>query len=285
MLPRRTAVSSLSRRLAVACAALAVLLAGGTLEAETLTLEEVVRLHVSGVGDSALIARIRTADVDFDLSDAMLGELRAAGLSEAVIAAMLERQNALHPPPPPDPAAPEEEVAADRATLTLHVSSAAGKGVPFELRVPSAAPPGVAGKEAAAIDDAALWVACVDPTHVPDHWRMESPLGRDFEVVPRHRMLHFLSGAKSEGGAGSGPLRLAIPGTIEVALDPGDVHRIVIGVAVHVGGRWLAASLSSPHALEVAGAPALDVTMAQRGTDPRVRIDVAPAVSDRAPAK
>ena len=282
-------MSRSSRRLAVACAALAAVTLAGVLEAATLTLEDVVRLHVSGLGDTALIERIRAAQVDFDLSDPMLAELRAAGLSETVIAAMIERQNALHPPPPPAPAEPEAQAPAEGATLALHVrGGSAGKVGPLELRVAPAAPPGAAGKApAGTIDDAALWVACVDPTHVPDHWRMESALGRDFEAVPRHRMLHFLSGAKSEGAAGSGPLRLAIPETIEVRLDPGDAHRIVVGVAVRLGGRWLATSLSSPQALEAAGAAAaLEVTIAQRGSDPRaVRIELASPVSDPARAR
>ena len=285
-----------ARRVAVACAALAAVLLAGPLRSETLSLEDVVRLHVSGLGDDALIARIRAAQVDFDLSEPMLAELRAAGLSESVIAAMTERQNALHPPPPPA-AAPDEredEVAAHGGTLELRVhSGAAGKDGALELRTATAAPPdrppAGSGKAAAgaAIDDAALWVACLDPTHVPDHWRMESPLGRDFETVPRHRMLHFLSGAKGEGATGAGPLRLALPATIAVQLDPGDTHRIVIGFAVRLGGRWVATSLSGPHALEAArGTAALDVTIAQRGSDPRaVRIEIAPAVSDPARAR
>ena len=280
-------MSSPSRRLAVVCGALGVLLVAGVLEAETLTLEEVVRLHVSGVGDSALIARIRTADVDFDLSDAMLAELRTAGLSEALIAAMVARQNELHPPPPAAPAATDESTTAG-PTLVLHVrAGATGKSGPLELRFAATAP-GAEKDAAAAIDDAALWVACVRSTHVPDHWRTESPLGRDFVTAPRHRMLHFLSGASGDGGAGASTLRLAIPETIEVTLDPDDGgHQLVIGVAVHAGERWLATAMSSPIELETSGGAAeLAVSIAQRGSDPQaVLITIERPVSDPARAK
>ena len=290
-------MSSSSRRRAVACAVFAAVIAGGVLVAETLTLEDVVRLHVSGLGDDALIARIRAADVDFDLSEAMLGELRAAGLSEPVIAAMIERQNALHPPPPPAPPAPEEEDATQGATLVLHMHSgvAGAKPAPLELRVATAAPtdrarPEGAGQDASStIDDAALWVACVTATHVPDQWRMESPLGRDFDAAPRHRMLHFLSGAKGDGASGAGgrTLRLAIPETIELALDPGETHQLVIGVAVRLGGRWLATSASSAYALETgSGTEQLAVSLVQRGANPgAVRLTIEPVISDPARAR
>ena len=224
--------------------------ATGAATGETLTLEDVVRLHVSGVGADELIARIRAAQVDFDLEEAMLQELRLAGLGEPVIQAMIERQLELHPPPPAvtvEPAAP----APPGLEVRLRVGEPGGGSRPAAaLRVADAVPPEILKRlgiddERARIGDVAVYVACVSPTHVPDHWRMQSPLGRDFEATPRHRMLAFVSGATREGAADRGMLSLSVPESLAVELDLAETHEIVIGVAIQLAGRYYTASLSS----------------------------------------
>jgi hypothetical protein len=70
--------------------------------ATTMTDEDVVRLHVSGVDPQRIVERIDASEPAFDLSDEMLAELRAAGLPELLIRAMLDRTRAWeaeHAPP------------------------------------------------------------------------------------------------------------------------------------------------------------------------------------------
>ena len=94
--------SARCRSTALAWAGFAVALAGlagGTPAAGTgpgieaaLTNEEVIELTELGLGDEVLIAKIHQAPrVDFDLDTGGLIALKTAGVSDAVIAAMLER--------------------------------------------------------------------------------------------------------------------------------------------------------------------------------------------------
>lgn len=59
--------------------------------AETLNNESVVTLTNTGLGDEAIIAKVKNSDVDFDLSTDQLIALRKRGVSSAVLAAMLEK--------------------------------------------------------------------------------------------------------------------------------------------------------------------------------------------------
>ncbi len=75
-----------------------------------LTNADVVRMLKSGFSDSAVIAVIQKARTRFDLSSASLAELRYAGVSDAVIVAMLESgERTAGPPATPTPAAPAPE--------------------------------------------------------------------------------------------------------------------------------------------------------------------------------
>ncbi len=109
----------------------------------------------------------------------------------------------------------------------------------------------------AKITDVAVYVACQSATHVPDHWRSQTPLGRDFITVTRHRMLRFLPGATEEPGRavlgpalpslfgggtavpqGAAVLRLEIPPELALELDPSVPHELSVGIAVQIGGRY-----------------------------------------------
>lgn len=59
--------------------------------AETLTNETVIALAHAGLGDDAVIAKIKASEPQFDLSTDQLIALKKAGLNGAVIAAMIER--------------------------------------------------------------------------------------------------------------------------------------------------------------------------------------------------
>ena len=57
--------------------------------AETLTNSDVVALSKAGLGDDAIVAKIKTSDANYDLSTGQLIALKSAGVSGPVIAAML----------------------------------------------------------------------------------------------------------------------------------------------------------------------------------------------------
>lgn len=59
--------------------------------AETLNNESVVTLTNTGLGDEAIIAKVKNSDADFDLSTDQLISLRKRGVSSPVLAAMLEK--------------------------------------------------------------------------------------------------------------------------------------------------------------------------------------------------
>lgn len=84
-------------------AAAALAIATSASAAETLTNADVVALVAAGLGDEAVIAKIRVSANRFELSSAQLIALRRQKVSSAVIAAMLAA------PVPPAPAASQED--------------------------------------------------------------------------------------------------------------------------------------------------------------------------------
>jgi hypothetical protein len=218
---------------------------------EPLRLEDVVRMHVQGVSTPKIVEKIRRSAVDFDLSGEMLEELRIAGVPETVVEAMIERQHELHPPAPaalpegPAEAEPAEPEAGPRLRIRIQVPGAKGDA-PARLKVPEQLPPQLLARLGvepdARIANVALWVACLTATHVPDHWRSESPLGRDFASMPRHRLLAFEPGAEPSK---DGTLVLELPDVIDVAFgddgarSPDTEHELSLGIALDIGGRWV----------------------------------------------
>lgn len=66
------------------------LLAASPQQAEVLTNETVVALAEAGLGDEAIVAKIRSSPVRFDVSTSTMLELRKRGVTSQVIAAMVE---------------------------------------------------------------------------------------------------------------------------------------------------------------------------------------------------
>ncbi len=221
--------------------------------------QDVVQMIVSGIAPAEIIERLRAARVSFDLSEEMIRELLLAGVTPSVLAAMRERQAQMAPPGPPTPS---DDPAARGVPLAVTLSGSDGKSPAF-LYLPGRAGDalarslGLSSRETdeRAIVDVAVFLACLTPEHVPDQWRSHSPLGRDFVSMPRHEMLAFSSGARRVV-SGDVPgavrsrvpeprdgdrtwLRLEIPPELTARLAPGEPHRILLGVAVLVGDRYL----------------------------------------------
>lgn len=71
---------------------LLLLIPSAALSEKTLTNDDVIKLSKVGLGDEAILAKIRQAsEVDFRLETDDLAKLKAAGVSGKVIAAMLDR--------------------------------------------------------------------------------------------------------------------------------------------------------------------------------------------------
>lgn len=239
-------------------------------EQEPVALEDIVRLYVSGTPAEELIDLIRVSQVEFDLSEEMLQELELAGLPPPLIQAMVDRQRELHPPPL-SPEEPSEEEAAPGAGLTISIElrgsrkkkSDEDEDAGASLRVLNAVHPELLEQlrvrdDRAGITDVAIYVACLTATHVPDHWRGESPLGRDFNSMPRHKLLAFLPGATEDGQAaaeggvlqkllsgsnqpsteGLAVLKLDVPSEIELQINAAEAHDLSLGFALQIDGRF-----------------------------------------------
>lgn len=87
-----------------------VLAASAPATAEPLTTDQVVALSNAGLGDDAIIAKIKSSGSAFDLTTDQMLMLKSKGLSGPVIAAMLSSTSASTPTPisldSPDPAVP-----------------------------------------------------------------------------------------------------------------------------------------------------------------------------------
>lgn len=233
---------------AVLCVALAWPLAAE----EPMRDEDVVRMVIQGVPQADIVAEIRSRVTAFDLSDEMVDELKIAGVPAGVIAEMRRRQAEIDGPAPdevvevPDPEAEYERPPVLTLGITVRVG---GKdvpdGEPAVLEFPTAASDVVGNSleldpapDARAIGSAATYVMCTTSTHVPDHWRRESSLGRDFLTVPRHRLLSFQPDATIAGEGGDARLRAAVPESIELSLETEVTHMLQVGVALEIGGRY-----------------------------------------------
>jgi len=82
----------------------------------TLTNADILRLKDAGLSDQLIIAKIKSAAVDFRLDTNDLIELKHAGLSDDVIAAMMEapQQPGSAATPPPAPAPPAAAIPQDQ---------------------------------------------------------------------------------------------------------------------------------------------------------------------------
>ncbi len=207
-----------------------------------LTDEDIVRRVISGESHERIITLIRDSTVDFDLSDEMVGEMKLAGVPDRIVEAMRDRQLELNPP-----IVPEIEVEAAPA-LTVHFKGTSSIVFPAELPDEAVRKTGLsveAGEHK--ITGAALFIGCIAPTHVPNHWRSKTPMGRDFAYARRHRLLSFApdyeavtGGILKKVGLSKAGVRLKIPQTLNLELDRGGPHELIIGIAFQAGDRYYA---------------------------------------------
>ncbi len=254
---------------ALALAAAAAVLAVEPSPARPLRNDDVVRLLVAGVPPAEVLAKIRAADTAFDLSDEMKQELRLAGVPDAVLSAMSARQaevdRARLPAKSADAEAPAPP-AEGKVALVVAVRSAPRGREAADLVFPAKLDEATAkvlqvgpSDDERNVTDLAVFLACRTQDHVPDQWRMKSPLGRDFVSVPRHQILDFKTGASRApaskatpgskkapsppGGRPPGPepevLVLTLPVELRADVEPGIAHDLIVGVAVRVGERFL----------------------------------------------
>lgn len=85
----------------ILCLLLCSLGVASSLGADTLTNADVIRLVQAGLADATIIEKITTARCAFDLDTDGLINLKQAGVSDAIITAMLTTHERAAPPPPP----------------------------------------------------------------------------------------------------------------------------------------------------------------------------------------
>lgn len=216
-----------------------------------LTNEDVVRLLNAGTAVESVLERIRSSPPAFDLTPEIVEELRQAHVPEEVLRAMRDRQASTPSPPPPGGTAEDERGPRIRVAMAIERERAERHGGPADrLEMPDRLDPATAAmlgienaKERPAVDDVAVFLACLTSEHVPDGWKFSSPLGRDFPRMPRHEMLAFVSEATLEGPtvrAGEAPrtVVLVLPASLAADVAPHVAHDWYFGIAVLAGGRW-----------------------------------------------
>jgi len=212
-----------------------------------LTNVDIVRMVMDRVPEKDIIRTIRESSAtDFDLDPEILEELRAAGVTEPVLDAMKKAHKAASgpaPPPAEEPASSRLELRfegdpnADAMTRTAVFFAADPNGnIPFTM---------------------ALFVICVEPTHVPDFWQTKSPLGGGF---PRHAMIWFNDATSPyetrRGMRGMDYIALDLPATVTVDVADGAVpgenlHSLALGIIVRrenekVEEAWLLGEAKTP---------------------------------------
>jgi len=217
--------------LMVAAAAAAACLVTMTLfsaaDAKPLTNVDIVRMAASGTPEQEIIRAILEApSTAFDLDKEVLGEMRAVGVSDAVIDAMKKAQKRSPSSGPPADAAPQPAP----ARLTLRFEGDPNADAMTRTAVFFAADPNGA---AIALG---FFVVCTEPTHAPDFWQKRSPLGA---TISRHSMIWFHEESRpyeTKRGMKDMPLvALDLPSEVTVdvtdAIGTGDtVHTISIGL-------------------------------------------------------
>ncbi len=202
-----------------------------------LTNEDVVRMVSSGRPEAEILRIIAASTVDFELDREMTEELRRAGVTEKILAAMRERQaeaGVRHPETSPASSAP---AARGSLGITFLPADDSGKNEAalFQVvrKIPRWAMERMGMEEKAEVEDLALFVACTTPDHVPDHWQDRTAV-KDFA---RHEMLLFHRGSRPDKAKGFDVLTLDIPPGLSVDI-PAGTHRLAVGVAMKVGADW-----------------------------------------------
>jgi hypothetical protein len=212
-----------------------------TMAAEPLTNEDVVRRFLASGNSIKVIETIEAAAAcDFDLSDPMIQELRAAGIPAPVIDAMRDCASRIGAPATPDRPGPQEF----RIQIAGGEADAAGWRDTFAVpgTSPDASPPP---------DGLMFLVACLTPEHVPDHWRSATQLrGRG---LPRHRLVATFDSWEQVSEEGIPIIHLTPTEHYTIKLETGS-HRLAAGVAARLDGAWRLVVLEDLAEIEM-GAP------------------------------
>ena len=219
--------------------------------ASPLTNEDIVRLVASGTPEPEILEAIRTHTEAFDVADDMVSELKLAGVSAGIVAAMVQRHAENAPA-----SGREERPTPGRAHLVVMLNP--GGAGPRTLKLPAWADEDVKVRlhllkenEQRVVKDVAIFLACASPEHVPDLWRSKTPLGRDMVAVQRHEMLAFVAG---DTPAGKAP-RLTLPARIEADVDADEPHYLILGVAARIGDRWMQLAAAALPKAAIGAAP------------------------------
>jgi hypothetical protein len=250
--------------------AAALLAVAGGLASGPMTEEDVVRLYVAGRSVDEIVREIERREPGFELSPEMIDELHNVELPEVLIETMRRRQAAAERAEARTEQ-PEVAPAAPVPSLRIHLNPAHDRG-PVTVGVRARIDPQVAAEwelgnapEDRTFADVALFLVCQTADHVPDHWRLKSPLGRDFRSVTRHKVLAFIAGSGAEDAdSGGRRVELKVPAELEVAVEPGVAHDLALGLALQVSGRYyVVASDAWPGA--VVGEDGLDLSARVKG--------------------
>ena len=241
------------RALHAACVALVLVAFGAALAAEPapatppLADEDIVKMVAAGTPEAEILERIASQPGTYDLSDEMLPELRLAGVTPAILAAMRARAVKDTPAPPPPERAPRG---------TAHLVVTLNGGHAKTLTVPAWADEDVKGRlhlgkeqDDRTVKDLAVFLSCTTSEHIPDLWREKTPLGRDMASAFRHEMLTFVTG---DTPAGKKP-HLTLPATLEADVDELEPHDLILGIAARIGDRWMLLSAGSLAKVKVEG--------------------------------
>lgn len=201
--------------------------------ASILTNEDIVRMTASRLPESEIVKAIEKADeVAFDLSSDVVDEMKLVGVTARVIEAM--QAKAGRPASNESAAGPMEGTVEIVFTQKETAESKKKPGLPLPR--------------------AALFLLCVEPTHVPDYWTTKTPLSQKF---PRHDLLWFHEPpliAADAGTAGHDKSRsLPLPAPARVTLEAGE-HPIQTGIAVWAPDQtWIPLAVKSRKLNVIAG--------------------------------
>jgi hypothetical protein len=202
-----------------------------------LTNEDVVRMVSQGRPETEILRIIAASPADFELDREMTEELRRAGVTERIIAAMRERQAAAGVRPTEAPPAAPAPALRGKLRVTFTPLDESGKDREASFRVVKKTPrwaiQRLGMEEQKEVEDLALFVACTTPDHVPDHWQDRTPV-KDFA---RHEMLLFHPGSHPATAKHFEELSLDLPAFLDVDA-PAGIHRLVVGVAAKIGPDW-----------------------------------------------
>lgn len=112
-----------------------------TLAAETITNDDIIRMAKAGLSADTIELKIRYSDTSFDTSTDALIALKEAGVADATIRTIIEKQKDA-PPKAVTPKTPEEPATPSSATAPPEPSSApAASPAPAPKQTPPPAPP------------------------------------------------------------------------------------------------------------------------------------------------